>query len=211
MKCLNCGARVRKTEEICPECGKYISSEKEYIAHEIQTEKAETNFEKSEKSENAVNNIDGSISEKYDFKDHIILPSLLSIGGGLILLFIVIFSFIRNPLKSNASNIFCFFIAIFAIFNGIVSFVQEKECELNITSDRVYGRIPVGFVNTETIDIKIEDIISVNETGFFSKYPGAEVQIVTKENEYTIKGSSKTMLLNFSKSLKNKIKNIKEK
>lgn len=205
MKCQSCGARVKKSEELCPECGAYISTEKEYS---IQPEE-DIRTEELERAEEYVRNIENNTPEKYDYKDYLILPSILKIGGGIVLFAIVIFSF-ANPSsyissKKTLSSVFCFFLSLFAIFSGVASVIQERKCFLNITSDRVHGRIPLGLFDTETFDISIGDIIAVNEKGFHSQHSDAEVHIITKEKEITVKSSSKTMLSDFSDKLNYKM------
>ncbi|MBR3781350.1 MAG: zinc ribbon domain-containing protein [Clostridia bacterium] len=215
MKCLNCGARVRKNEELCPECGAYISTDKEtYVLTPQRTPEEEIDLEALEKAEEEVRNIDSEESglkiEEYNFRDYLILPSFIKIGGGLVLLFAVIFSFVKNPIRYNDfTTILCLFFSLFTIFTGVSSIIQEKDCKLTVTPEKVYGTIPVDFFSTEAIDINIEDIIAVNETGFHSRHPNPKVHIVTKEKEITVKGSSSIMLKDFSKTLQNKAKVLK--
>lgn len=204
MKCLNCGTRVKKSEEICPECGAYITKKKAAFTTEIPLEE-DINAEELEKAEKYVRNIENNKPEKYDYKDYLLFPSIIKIGGGILLLAIVIFSFADRPYyigsRRKISNIICFFASLFSIFLGVATIIQEKKCFLNITSDRVCGRIPIGFFDTEDFDISIDDIIAVNETGFHTRHSNAEVHIVTKEREYVVKGSSETMLSDFSDKL----------
>ncbi len=210
MKCLNCGAKVKKSEEICPECGAYISTEtKPYTPPSQPENEEEINLEILEKAEEAVRNIDESKSEEYNFSDYLILPSLVRIGGGLFILAIVIFSFTLSAMNNEATMIIALLISAFSIFNGIASAVQESKCKLTVNDEKVYGTIPQGTFDTETIDINIEDIIGINESGFHSKNSHPKVYIVTKEKEYTVKGSSKIMLGDLSENLQNKVRKLK--
>lgn len=208
MKCLNCGARINKSEELCHECGAYISREpKPHILPSQHEDEEKINLEVLEKAEEAVRHIDNEdfslkINE-YNFRDYLLFPSLIKLGGGLALIIIVIYSYIKNPLKNGVINIFCFFGALFALFSGIASIIQERNCKLSVNNKKVYGTIPQGFFGTETIDINIEDIIGINETGFYSRSSDPKVHIVTKEKEITVKGSSQTMLSDLSENLKN--------
>lgn len=207
MKCLNCGARVKKSEEICHECGAYISTEKPETINEISETDIDT--ETLEKAEEAVRNIDESKPEEYNFSDYLILPSLVRIGGGLFILAIIIFSFTRSAMNNEATMIIALLISAFSIFNGIASAVQESKCKLTVNDEKVFGIIPQGFFGTETIDIDIEDIIGINESGFHSKNSNPKVHIVTKEKEYVVKGSSSVMLKDLSNTLQDKFKKRK--
>lgn len=211
MKCLNCGTRVKKSEEICPECGAYISKEKEYA---VQPED-EINHEELEKAEEAVKHIYDSVPVKYDYNDYLLLPSLIRIGGGIVMMILSVVAAIDSSPFFRASSVYSVLLFIIAgilfAFNGISSIIQERKCVLTITDDRVFGTIPSGPFDTENIDIKIDDIIEVNETGFYSKNSTPKVHIVTAENEFTVKGSSKILLKDISDTLKNKIKKSKEK
>ncbi len=208
MKCQNCGARVKKIEEICPECGAYISREAEPSALPVRSEnEVEINLEKEEEK---IINIDEGSPEEYNFKNFLLLPSILRFGGGIALFIVCILSFGSKKYLFRASSVYslmlCLFLAAFLIFNGIASIVQESKCRLTINNKRVYGTIPLGIFDTQHIDVNIADIISVNETGFHSRYPNPEVHIVTKEEEFVVKGSSGTMLKNFSNTLQKKMK-----
>lgn len=207
MKCLNCGARVKKSEEICPECGAYISTERPDVTNEISEN--DIDIEVLETAEEAVRNIDEGKSEEYNFGDYLFLPSILRIGGGLVVFVIFIVSIVNSPLRNEATSAFALIFSFFAVFSGIASIIQEHNCKLTINDERVYGIIPQGFFGTETIDINIEDIIGINETGFHSKNSSPKVHIVTKETEYVVKGSSKIMLKDLSNTLQEKVKNLK--
>lgn len=193
MKCLNCGKKVRKNEEICPECGAYITKDKTSDTVKVKHEGP------------LVSN--KTASRNYSYSEYNYGSVLLRlVGGGVLLVFLIIKS-LTPPFigKDVTSTIFCSLFAAFIIFSGIASQIQEKNCSLTVTDENVFGIIPQGIFNTEKIDINIADIIAVNEEGFHSRFPNPEVHIVTKEKEYIIKGSSQTMLLNFSKFLKEKI------
>ncbi len=215
MKCLNCGARVKKNDEICPECGAYISRDEKPAVLPVQTEtKKEISVELLEKaieeSENT-ENTDELTPRKFNFKDHLIFPSIIRIGGGTVLMVASVVSFASRPFRYITSSVyslmFCILAAIFFIFKGIASVIQERKCVLDVTSEKVSGRIPVGFFDTEAIDVRIEDIIAVTEKDFHSRRLSAEVHIVTKEKEYVVRSSSQDMLLDLSNTIQKFIKN----
>ncbi len=210
MKCKFCGARIKKSDELCPECGAFVSKKEASAANKIP--EAETNT-CIEKTEEAVQNTYEAATKTYNFGDYLLWPTILRFGGGIVLALVIIFSFDihRFLLKRSSliSTIICIFLVLYLFFKGIVSIIQEKKCTLCITPERVYGSIPSGFFDIEDIDIPIEDIIAVNETGFHSRHSNPQVHIVTKEKEITVDGSSSSMLADFSKTLKEYVKNCK--
>lgn len=77
MKCLNCGRKVRKNEEICPECGAYITKDKTSdtvkVKHEgplVSNKTAGRNYSYSEYNYGSV--------------------LLRLVGGGVLLVFLII-------------------------------------------------------------------------------------------------------------------------
>lgn len=217
MKCINCGARVKKNEEMCPECGAYISKDTKPAVLPVQTgTKKEISVELLEKATEETENTENTDElkpRKFNFKDYLVFPSIIRIGGGTVLMVASVVSFASRPFRYITSSVyslmFCILASLFFIFKGIASIIQERKCVLDVTSEKVSGRIPLGFFDTEAIDIDIEDIIAVNEKDFHSKRLSAEVHIVTKEKEYVVRSSSQDMLLDLSNTLQNKIKNLK--
>lgn len=208
MKCLDCGAKIKRDEEICPECGAYISRDKKASASSVQTEtKKEITVELLEKAIETTKKTDENKPQKYNFRDYLILPSIIRIGGGILLIIALIISFIKYPFKNEITTVLCFFFAGYIIFKGIASLIQERNCVLDVTSEKITGTIPLGFFDTEAVEINIGDIIAVNEKDFHSKRLGAEVHIVTKEKEHVVRSSSQTMLLDLSRTVRNFIKN----
>ncbi len=212
MKCLDCGAKIKRDEEICPECGAYISRDKKTSVLPVQTEtNKEITVELLEKAIEKTEKTDESKPQKYDFMDYLILPSIIRIGGGIVLMVASIVSFVSRPFLYISSSVyslmFCVLASLFFIFKGIASIIQERNCALDVTSEKITGRIPLGFFDTEAVEINIGDIIAVNEKDFHSKRLEAEVHIVTKEKEYVVRSSSQTMLLDLSRTVQNFIKN----
>lgn len=213
MKCQNCGAKVKKSEEICPDCGKYISGDKKPAVLPVQTEtKKEISVELLEKAIEKTEYTDETVSLRFNFKDYLFFPSIVRIGGGIICLVASGVSFASRPFRFATSSVyslvFCILASLFFIFKGIASIIQERKCALDVTSEKVVGTIPLGIFDAEKIDINIKDIIAVNEKDFHSKRLSAEVHIVTKDKEYVVRGSSQTMLLDLSETLRKKIKTL---
>lgn len=214
MKCLNCGTRIKKSDEVCPECGAYISKDTKPSVLPVQTEtKKEISIELLEEAIEKTEITDEFEPRRFNFKNHLVFPSIVRIGGGIVLMVASVASFASRPFRYITSSVyslmFCILASLFFIFKGIASIVQERKCVIDVTSEKVSGTIPLGFFGTEAIDINIEDIIAVNEKDFHSKRLSAEVHIVTKENEYVVRSSSQDMLLDLSNTLQNTIKNLK--
>lgn len=213
MKCQNCGARVKKSEEICPECGKYITSKK-YTLSDIQPAQEKINYEELEKAEESVKNLvilteDLPQCETFFFKEHLLLPSIIKSVGGIIIFVICIFSFAdtRHFVRSSsiAGSAFMLIFAFFLIFDTVSAIIREKNCFVEITDEKVSGIIPEGTFGTESIEISVDDIVMVEKDGFNSKYSHPKVIIKTKENEFEIRGSSQTMLSDLADALEKKI------
>ncbi len=214
MKCRNCGARVKKSEEICPECGKYIAAEKEHVLIHTAPAQEEIDYDALEKAEEIVKNLDISASqapetESFMFKDYLLLPSIIKSIGGIIVFVVCIFSFAdtRNFVCSSsiAGSAFMLIFAFFLLFDTVSAIIREKNCFVEITDEKVSGVIPEGTFGTESIDINIEDIVMVEKDGFNSKYSHPKVIIKTKENEIKIRGSSTHMLSDLADAVEKRI------
>lgn len=214
MKCLNCGTKIRNGNNSCPECGANISRDKKPSVLPVQTEaKKEITVELIEKALRETENTNEFKPRRFDFKDHLVFPSIIRIGGGIVLIVASVVSFVSRPFRYISSSVyslmFCILASLFFIFKGIASIIQERKCVLDVTAEKIVGRIPLGIFDTEAVDINIEDIIAVNEKDFHSKRLSAEVHIVTKEKEYVVRSSSQSMLLDLSNVLLDTIKNLK--
>lgn len=216
MKCSFCGARVKKSEEICSECGKFIAAEKEHVLISPATPaQKEINYDTLEKAEEIVKILDISASEipeteTFMFKDYLLLPSIIKSIGGIIVFVICIFSFAdaRSFVRSSsvAGSAFMLIFAFFLIFDTVSAIIREKNCFVEVTDEKVSGVIPEGTFSTESFDINIEDIVMVEKEGFNSKYSHPKVIIRTKENEFEIRGTSQTMLSDFADAVERQIK-----
>lgn len=194
MKCENCGAKIKKSDEVCPECGKSI---------------------KTKPVPEAILNADPATSETFIYSEHLLWPTLLRFIGGTVIILIIIFSikdieyyFILR--KRIVSALVCGVLALYLLFRGVSGLIQEKNCLLCITPERVYGKIPAGLFGTEEIDIPLADIIAVNETSrHYRLSSSTDLKIVTKQNEIEINASSDELLTKIGKSLKEYIKKYK--
>ncbi len=215
MKCSFCGARVRKSEEICPECGKFIAAENERVSvAPAAPAQEEIDYDVLEKAEEFVKNLDFSDSEipeteTFMFKDHLLLPAIIKSLGGIIVFVICIFSFAdtRSFIRSSsvAGSAFMLIFAFFLIFDTVAAIIREKNCFVEVTAEKVSGVIPEGTFGTESIDINIDEIVTVEKEGFNSKYSHPKVIIKTNENEFKIRASSQNMLSDLADAVKKRI------
>ncbi len=214
MKCSFCGARVKKSEEICPECGKFIAAKKENISTPAVPTKEEIDYDALEKAEEIVKSLDFSDSqapetETFMFKDYLLLPSIIKSIGGIIVFVVCIFSFAdtRSFVRSSsiAGSAFMLIFAFFLIFDTVAAIIREKNCFIEITDAKVSGVIPEGTFGTQGIDINISDIVAVAKDGFNSKYSHPKVIIKTKEDEFKIRGTSQNMLSDLADAVEKRI------
>lgn len=215
MKCSFCGARVKKSEEICPECGKFIAAKKEHIPAPAAPSMEEINYDALEKAEEIVKNLDFSDSqapetETFMFKDYLLLPSVIKSIGGIIVFVVCIFSFAdtRSFVRSSsiAGSALMLIFAFFLIFDTVAAIIREKNCFIEITDEKVSGVIPEGTFGTQGVDINISDIVAVAKDGFNSKYSHPKVIIKTKENEFKIRATSQNMLSDLADAVERRIK-----
>ncbi len=215
MKCSFCGARVKKSEEICPECGKFIAAKKEHIPAPAAPSMEEINYDALEKAEEIVKNLDFSDSqapetETFMFKDYLLLPSVIKSIGGIIVFVVCIFSFAdtRSFVRSSsiAGSALMLIFAFFLIFDTVAAIIREKNCFIEITDEKVCGVIPEGTFGTQGVDINISDIVAVAKDGFNSKYSHPKVIIKTKENEFKIRATSQNMLSDLADAVEKRIK-----
>ncbi|MBQ2694073.1 MAG: hypothetical protein IJF57_00835 [Clostridia bacterium] len=214
MKCSFCGARVKKSEEICPECGKFIATKKEHIPTPAVSAKEEIDYDALEKAEEIVKNLDFSDSqapetETFMFKDYLLLPSVIKSIGGIIVFVVCIFSFAdtRSFVRSSsiAGSALMLIFAFFLIFDTVAAIIREKNCFIEITDEKVSGVIPEGTFGTQGVDINISDIVAVAKDGFNSKYSHPKVIIKTKENEFKIRATSQNMLSDLADAVEKRI------
>ncbi len=194
MKCENCGAKITNDEKICPECGNPL---------------------KTEPVPEAILNADPATSETFIFSEHLLIPTLLRFIGGIIIILVIIFSFRDIKFyfileKRIMSALICGVLALYLFFRGVSGLVQEKNCFVCITPERVYGKIPTGFFGVKEIDIPLADIISVNETYLrYRLFSSRDLKIVTKQNEIEINASSGELLTKIGESLTDYMKKYK--
>lgn len=193
MKCKNCKSALTDIDKICPVCGTPVP----------------------QKAPAPILNADPETSETFIYSEHLFWPTLLRFIGGIIIILIIIFSFRDIQFyfileKRIMSSLFCGALAIYLFFRGISGLIQEKNCFVCITPERVYGKIPTGLFDAEEINIPLADIVAVNETyRSYRLLSSTDLKIVTKQNEIEINASSGEMLTKIGKSITKYIKKYK--
>lgn len=130
MKCNFCGADIRNSDEVCPECGKYIAADP-----------AEKTNSKTEKF--------GKTLRFYDYNDGLAFYSLLFVFFGLFIIAASVLSFLNIGYYFRFSGrdakilILAVFGVLFVLF-GIVTYFKLKSCSISLCENGIYGYIPVN-------------------------------------------------------------------
>lgn len=203
MKCKFCGARIKKGEEVCSKCGKFVSDSTDKITV------IETNHEILSETESACEPDDSVMI--FDYKKHILETLLIYVGLGLFFILIVIFSSIDDIklFYVSASDIMGCILAILlgggSIFRGVATYMQEKKCIITISEEKVFGTVPCGIFGTMDFDIDISNIVCIEKEDFRGKYADPKITILTADDSVEIKASSSRLLNSFKDSLRERI------
>lgn len=200
MKCKHCGAKLKKSDEICPNCSKFVSdktSEVPVTQTEIlpaEVEPVAPRFNKSDKV--------------FDYKDHIQINLLFTLGIGLFFGILLVFSAFDDSYFAS-EDFFSIVLAVvvigFSVFNGIASYTNEKKCFIVISDEKVYGTVPHGIFDTTDFEVEISDVVCIEKEGFYGKHSTPKIIIVTAENRIEIKASSTKILTNLKNALQERI------
>ncbi len=131
MKCNFCGADIRNSDEICPECGNCLA--------DTPTEKTSSKSEKF-----------GKTLRFYDYSDGLTFNTLLYVFIGLGIIGFSVYSiwdFGRFSFYSSTAvtrMIIGTVIGIFVVFFGIFSYFKLKSCSVALCKNGIYGYIPTN-------------------------------------------------------------------
>lgn len=213
MKCKFCGTKIKKGEEICPNCSKFVSEklgETTESANYIQT--STVTIEDEHIPETSAEESEDSVCV-FDYKEHILKTLLFNLGIGLFFAIVLIFSFFddHNSIYFSATEVYSYILVIlcvgFSFFNGISTYIQEKKCILTVTDKKIYGTIPEGAFRTEDFEVEIADVVCIEKEGFHGKHANPRIIIVTTENRIEIKASSTRLLNNFKDEVQKRLQN----
>lgn len=192
MKCPECGTRIRRGEEVCSECGKYISEISE--TKTVDTPKKEVRIITDKKNKN------------YRYAKHLALPVILKGAMGLFFIAFTIYYMATSPrarfASSSLSSVLIILFGGFSIFSAIASIIQERNCFLCIDEEKVHGIIPKGTFETQEFEIPLSEIVYVEKADFGSRISNPKIIIITAEQRTEVRASSGTMLSEFCEDLK---------
>ncbi|MBQ2694074.1 MAG: hypothetical protein IJF57_00840 [Clostridia bacterium] len=192
MKCSFCGAVFDESEELCPECGKYIS---ENFSQELSEDKSE---------ENPL----GEFIDSFDYKDSSVIRSVCFAIPGLLLAAPMIFEIIKlfvRPYysmfmyfsKSDIKIIVLFVLGMAIIIASIALLFTSKKCFVSVYENGISGIVPKNPFKAVPFDIMFNDIKELKRMGFYSlkeatpvitvKTADIKIRISLPEKKYTIK------------------------
>ncbi|MBO5230657.1 MAG: hypothetical protein J6B52_04500 [Clostridia bacterium] len=192
MKCSFCGAVFDESEELCPECGKYIS---ENLSQEPSEDKSE---------ENPL----GKFIDSFDYKDSSVIRSVCFAIPGLLLAAPMIFEIIKlfvRPYysmfmyfsKSDIKIIVLFVLGMAIIIASIALLFTSKKCFVSVYENGISGIVPKNPFKAVPFDIMFNDIKELKRMGFYSlkeatpvitvKTADIKIRISLPEKKYTIK------------------------
>ncbi len=192
MKCSFCGAVFDESEELCPECGKYIS---ENFLQEPSEDKSE---------ENPL----GKFIDSFDYKDSSVIRSVCFAIPGLLLAAPMIFEIIKlfvRPYysmfmyfsKSDIKIIVLFVLGMAIIIASIALLFTSKKCFVSVYENGISGIVPKNPFKAVPFDIMFNDIKELKRMGFYSlkeatpvitvKTADIKIRISLPEKKYTIK------------------------
>ena len=131
MKCNFCGADIRNSDEICPECGKYLA--------DTPAEKTNSKAEKF-----------GKTLRFYDYRDGLAFNTLLYVIFGLVIIGFSVYSiwdfgyFSFYSSTAVTQTIIGTVIGILIISLGIFSYFKLKSCSVALCENGIYGYIPTN-------------------------------------------------------------------
>lgn len=193
MKCTECGSKIKRGEEVCSECGKYISKEETKTA---STQKKEVKIIFSENK-----------PKTYRYEEHLVLSVCLRIVFGILIIVFFFVYMLTSPRARFTSSAFSSAIMLlgggFSIFSAIASIIQERNCFLCIDGEKVHGIIPEGTFETKEFEIPLNEIVYVEKADFNSRHSNPKIIIITAEQRTEVRASSRTMLSDFCEELKN--------
>ena len=151
MKCPECGTRIRRGEEVCSECGKYISKEIPQT-----TEKKEVKIINTENR-----------AKTYRYEEHMVLSVCLRIVFGILIIVFFFVYMLTSPRARFTSSAFSSAIMLlgggFSIFSAIASIIQERNCFLCIDGEKVHGIIPEGTFETKEFEVPLSEVVYVEK------------------------------------------------
>ncbi len=144
MKCDFCGKRIKKSEDICPNCGKSV------IRAAVPAEEVTTAS-------------DGTVTIRYDdYISHTVTANILQIVACIVLTALFPVTDLLDEGFVETKTLFsCGLFVILAIltaFNTAFAVIQSKQCYITFSEDKISGVMPAKFAETEKFSISTEDV-----------------------------------------------------
>lgn len=144
MKCDFCGKRIKKNEETCPNCGKFVSRD---------TIPAEETLTAS----------DGTVTIRYsDYISRTVIANIIQIVGCIVLTAVFPLTDLLDGGFVRAKTIFScvlfVILAVLTVFNTAFAVVQSKHCYISFSEDKISGVAPSKFAETEEFCINTADV-----------------------------------------------------
>ena len=141
MKCDFCGKRIKKSEDICPNCGK--SAIRAAVPAEEVTAAS-----------------DGTVTIRYD--DYTVTANILQIVACIVLTVLFPVTDLLDEGFVETKTLFsCGLFVILAIltaFNTAFAVIQSKQCYITFSEDKISGVMPAKYAETEEFSISTEDV-----------------------------------------------------
>lgn len=171
MKCESCGKRLKKSDEICPECGSYIVRGRNNNT-EIKTE--------------AVTSAESVCNENEIVYKGNIVSLVLQLSLAVFYIGFMIYYMIDRAgsihYHRTALVPVHILLGAFLCFDAVASFLKEKGCRLVFDRDCIHGTVPNKRYGKQEINIRYEDI---EDTVIFfgSKHEHASVSVCLKTDD----------------------------
>lgn len=169
MKCESCGKRLKKSDEVCPECGRYIVRRKDNDT-EIKSEDVTSA---------------GSVCNENEivFKDNIPLL-ILKIFASIVLIAICIYSLIERSFFAGRTtrDVIVILASVIIFVDAFAVFFNERGCRLTFENDRVHGTVPGSKFGKNEISIRYDEILKT-EFVVGSKYSPSHISILLRTGD----------------------------
>lgn len=163
MKCKFCGSVFDEAEELCPECGKYISE----------------NFPQNLAENSGKENPLGKFIDSFDYKKSAVTRSVCLAMPGLFLAAPMIFEIIQlffRPYfsmfmffgKSDIKIIILFVLGMAIIISSIALIFTSKKCFVSVYENGISGIVPKNPFKAVPFDIMFDDIEELKRRGFYA-------------------------------------------
>lgn len=165
MKCESCGKRLKKSDEICPECGRFIGRTV------TSTEEKPEIFASADSVCN---------ENEIVFKDNIPLL-IFKLVVATVFTVMCFYTFFEG-MPSDFRDFILIGVSIFTYGEAFYVFANEKGCKLTFENDRIHGIVPGGKHGKKEIDVRYDEILKA-EFVMGSKYSPSHISILLRTGD----------------------------